>query len=297
MKPVDRMMSFAGPCQSLAIRHQPGQPGMPRLLCVHGWLDNLESFTPLLRHLNDYEVVSFDLPGHGLSSHIDGSQLTYDFWQGPLAVEYLRAALGWERFTLVGHSLGGVVGTLYAAAWPSHLNGLITIDALGLLSETAEDAAKRWRRFAHLHKAIHPPKEIEVSFTRLMNARIAKTPMPFADCERILRRNTVPVQNESHENHDIVRFVSDPRLRIPTALRPTEEQVLSIIRSIEVPTHFLYGTHGFLQTSPWWHDRMKAWPHLTSNAIEGGHHTHLDNPEQCARHIQEFIGTLKISKG
>src|SRR3546814_8626262 len=46
-----------------------GREGAPRLLAVHGWLDNAASFIPMLEHLGDFDVVAIDLPGHGYSFH------------------------------------------------------------------------------------------------------------------------------------------------------------------------------------------------------------------------------------
>jgi len=40
-----------------------------RILCVHGWLDNANSFRPLLPLIQDAEIVAIDLPGHGHSDH------------------------------------------------------------------------------------------------------------------------------------------------------------------------------------------------------------------------------------
>jgi len=41
----------------------------PRVLCLHGWLDNAASFIPLAPLLDKLEVFALDFPGHGNSEH------------------------------------------------------------------------------------------------------------------------------------------------------------------------------------------------------------------------------------
>ena len=89
-----------------------------RVLALHGWLDNAASFVPLSAHLRDIDLVALDMPGHGASAHLP---LGADY----LLLAFVRAAfaaadaLGWERFALLGHSLGGVIASLMAAALPA----------------------------------------------------------------------------------------------------------------------------------------------------------------------------------
>lgn len=52
---------------------------------------------------------------------------------------------GWERFTLLGHSLGGGVASLLAAAAPERVEALIAIEALGALAEPVQSTATRLR--------------------------------------------------------------------------------------------------------------------------------------------------------
>src|SRR5690606_12628050 len=51
-----------------------GTPGAPRVLALHGWLDNAASFVPLAAEFERagmrLDLVAPDLPGHGRSAHL-----------------------------------------------------------------------------------------------------------------------------------------------------------------------------------------------------------------------------------
>ena len=61
-------VEFSLPALSLA-GWQQGPTQQKVTLCLHGWLDNADSFLPLSACLNELNLVAIDLPGHGLSQH------------------------------------------------------------------------------------------------------------------------------------------------------------------------------------------------------------------------------------
>src|SRR5262245_11789511 len=81
------------------------RPGRPRVIALHGWLDNAASFLPLSSRLPDLDLLLLDLPGHGRSAHLPpGAE--YGLTTHLHATLDAADALGWERFTLLGHSMG-----------------------------------------------------------------------------------------------------------------------------------------------------------------------------------------------
>lgn len=102
-----------------------------RLLCLHGMQDNAGSFDPLIQELpGSWRAVVLEFAGHGLSSHLPRGCM-YSMTQCTLDVIRAVRGLGWDRFSLLGHSLGGLVGHRYACMFPDKVLKLILIEGFG----------------------------------------------------------------------------------------------------------------------------------------------------------------------
>jgi pimeloyl-ACP methyl ester carboxylesterase len=95
----------------------------PALLLLHGYSDSSRSFSLLEPWLCDYRLVIPDLPGHG-GSVIGAGMTVADFSDDIIA---LMTALSVERFAVIGHSMGAMIGIDLAARLPDVVVGLVTI--------------------------------------------------------------------------------------------------------------------------------------------------------------------------
>ncbi len=107
----------------------------PVLLLIHGIAGRLENWQeviePLARH---HTVVAADLPGHGGSAPAGGDYSIGGFAAG---LRDLLVALGLERATLVGHSLGGGIAMQFAYQFPEMSERLVLVSSGGLGSEVS----------------------------------------------------------------------------------------------------------------------------------------------------------------
>lgn len=121
--------------------------GTRKLLGVHGWLDNANTFDRLLPLLHcDCTFLSLDLPGHGKSDHFH-TGFIYDPRGYVAAIKKAVQTLGWKDFTYVGHSMGAVVGILYCSIFPEDVNGFISIDIIKPWSHKPEDYPKQFKKY------------------------------------------------------------------------------------------------------------------------------------------------------
>lgn len=129
MKTPDRQNTFSS--QRLTLSYcEWGDANAPPLVLVHGGRDQKRSWDLVAGALSDtYRVIAFDLRGHGTSDWVtDGD---YGVMDHVFDLASLIDTLGCDRFTLIGHSLGGNITLRYAGLFPDRIEKLVAIEGLG----------------------------------------------------------------------------------------------------------------------------------------------------------------------
>ncbi|TYT26227.1 alpha/beta hydrolase [Luteimonas viscosa] len=267
-----------------------GEPGQPRVLALHGWLDNAASFVPLAAHLPGLELVAIDLPGHGRSAHLPPGA-DYSFAAAVHSVLDAADALGWERFALLGHSMGAGIASLVAAACPQRVERLVAIEALGALPDLPENTVRRLRDAVAAGRAL-AGKRLRV-FTDLDAPVRARTlaltgAMDEASARLLVERGVREVLVD--DTRAGWEWSSDPRLTLPTMLRMTEAQVRALIAGIECPTRVIHADppQPYLP-EPRRSEHAALLPRGELVVLPGGHHLHMEQPQAVAAAIGDFL--------
>lgn len=99
----------------------------PAVLLLHGYGETGDMWSPLAAALDDsHTVIVPDLRGMGLSSHPPSG---FDKINQGKDMQGVLAALGVERFDLVTHDIGNMVGFALATQIPERVNRFVLIDA------------------------------------------------------------------------------------------------------------------------------------------------------------------------
>ena len=261
-----------------------GDPGQPRVLALHGWLDNAASFVPLAAHLDGLDLVAPDIPGHGRSAHL-APGADYSFAAAVHTVLDIADALGWERFALLGHSMGAGIGSLVAAACPERIERFVAIEALGALAESPDRTVVRLRDAVAATRAL-PRKRLRVfpDIATAAQARVQANGLSEGAARLLVERGLVPVEGG-------YAWSSDPRLTLPTMIRTTEAQVEGLVRGIDCPTRVVYAdpAQPYLP-DPLRRRRASLLPHGELVVLAGGHHLHMETPAAVAEAIAGFLG-------
>lgn len=106
--------------------HYRDEGSGPVVVLVHANFSNLIDWDPWVDALKDgYRVVRFDLTSHGLTGPDPTGDYTLE--RTMALTEKLLDALGLQRFTIGGTSIGGTVAIRYAALHPERVERLILL--------------------------------------------------------------------------------------------------------------------------------------------------------------------------
>ncbi len=253
------------------------------ILALHGWLDNAASFEPLAALLVGHELVAVDLPGHGKSAHRAPWE-HYHFTDWVAVAFDVADALGWERFHLLGHSMGAGIATLAAAALPERIGKLVLLDGLGPLTESETGAAQRLRAFLTQRSAAPRPATYPDHGAAATRLRQALPQLSVLGAQRLVRRGSIQTTHG-------VQWSSDWRLRHASASRFTEAQVQAFLRSITAPTLVIRAREGYSFDAELLTQRLACLERTRYVEVPGGHHVHLDAPEVVAPHILSWLSS------
>lgn len=261
-----------------------GDPALPPLLALHGWLDNAGSFDRLAPLLADrHRVIAIDLAGHGRSAHRPaGAWYHYvDFLDEILAV---LDRLDRPRVDLLGHSLGGTLAAMLAGAFPERIDRLALIEALGPLTGPDGETATRLRAGLEARRERRGDRRrVFETVEAAIAARLTAGGLSEHGARPIVERGL-----RSADGGFV--WASDARLRLSSPMRFSEAQVLAVLAGIDAPTLLVL-------TEP-------DTPYLPREGIErraarvadigivrlgGGHHLHLERPEPVATALAAFF--------
>lgn len=157
------------------------------------------------------------------------------------------------------------------------------IDALGPLSETAEQLPQRLKRF---HEDFNNPGKhrgrLYASVDLAVEARLLATKMQRTSAQLIVERQLV-------ETEQGFSWRFDRQLRLASPAYYTEPQVEEILKSVECPVLCILALEGYIVERDEMMPRLAGINNKTIEKIPGFHHLHMDTPEPVAQAINRFL--------
>jgi pimeloyl-ACP methyl ester carboxylesterase len=266
-------------------------PDVP-LVFVHGTAAFGAFFAPLMGHLDGVRMVTFDRPGYGLSDPFRYAESTVQRTVVDV-LEGVLEALDVERFDLVGHSMGGHAGVLFALAHPDRVRRLFLVGSVPGFPGT------------------RPPVEI----------RLLTVPVVGRLLQRVQRQGEAGVldvaeifgERDTIVDHPaLVRAIAaheaDPKASeagfsefnavvSPFGWRRSVRLGEPTLRDLTPSTTVVWGDHDTLGTPEDVRDGVETIPEARLEVVDAGHIPYLAHPERCARLIRESAAVGATSSG
>jgi pimeloyl-ACP methyl ester carboxylesterase len=255
-----------------------------RVLGLHGWLDNAATFAPLAAQLPALRLVALDFPGHGRSAHrsIDAVYHFVDW-----APDVVRAldALGWERATLLGHSMGGGVAALVAAALPDRVDAVIGLEGLVGATHPETELPKALARYVKARRGLRGKAlPTYATFEEALAARLASGDYAHPDGIR-----HVVARGLAQRGDGRWAWRTDPRLTLPSPMRLTPGQARAVRDAIAAPTRVVVARRGIARDPEYAAVVRDLSPRIERVEVDGYHHVHLDDPATVAAAIRPVL--------
>ncbi|WP_312945187.1 alpha/beta fold hydrolase [Stutzerimonas kunmingensis] len=254
------------------------------VIALHGWLDNAATFSRLAPRLQGLRIVALDLPGHGHSDHRPIGA-GYNIWDYAHDVLQVAEQFGWQRFSLLGHSMGAIVSVLLAGALPERVERLALIDGVIPYTGEADSAPQKLGSALEALLAVNDKrKPVYVSFDQAVEARMKGVGAVSREAaEMLAQRGLMPVPGG-------YTWRTDPRLMLPSAMRLTRAHALAFVSRVACPTSLVLAEQG-LMMQPELLELVESFP-FDTRRLAGGHHLHLDDDigaEAVARVFNSFL--------
>ena len=257
----------------------------PLVLCLHGILEQGAAWSEVAIRLaqKGYRVIAPDLRGHGRSDRVGkgGSYNLIDFLGD---IDAIVENLAGKAFVLVGHSLGSVLGAIFATIRPQRIKNIILVETI-LPTATEEDPSTSLAQ--QLDYMASPPEhpvfpDVKTAAERLRKATPAISP---ALAMLLAERITEPCEGG-------VRWRWEPLLRTRAGISLNgigRSRYLNLLQKIKVPITLVYGDQSNLNRVEDLTKQQEAMPHATKVVVSGGHNLPLEAPSALAKIISGAV--------
>lgn len=232
-----------------------------------------------------YHVVALDLRGYGDSEHV-GRTGYYHFPDYILDVaEFLDATGAPDRISVVGHSMGGVVSTLFAGARPERVSSLVLVEGLGPPDSPPGIAADRMGDFLRtVQKARgdeERPMTLDEAFSRLRRNH--------STIDEAIVRSRLPHLLREIDGTGTYMWKRDPLHRTRSPIPFSAQTFAEFARAVTAPVLWVDGgSSGY--HPPDEDERLKEFKSVERVTLEGaGHMIHWTRPDELAELIVAHV--------
>nr|XP_039255597.1 serine hydrolase-like protein isoform X1 [Styela clava] len=273
-----------------------GDKKNPPIICLHGWLDNCNTFDKLIPLLpKSYYYITMDFPGHGLSSHLSKG-MYYTELVICIAIKRLLNYFNIEEVSMIGHSMGGNMALHFSAIYPDIVKRVVVIDTFGvftILEDTLADSLRRWIKDNMQLDDAEPRKEKQYTYEEAKAKLLgASSHLNDESGKILLERSTKELENGKRT------FTRDVRNYTLLPIERTLKTSLKLVENVRADVLFIEADNGviagvknmlakeFSRSLDIFEKFFKSFKMVN---LEGRHHLHLCTPSETAEEITTFF--------
>lgn len=252
-----------------------------KVIALHGWQDNSNSFLPIMSELSHFDWYALDFPGHGKSDWRNQQAHYYfiDYVDDVYRLKQLIAPN--EQVILLGHSMGAMVANLFAACFPEHVKAVVAVEGIACVTTNETDVTTQLKR-AILNRTEEKNMRVFTDFEQVVQARMAVSDFSNEIAVLLMKRNVSPCAN-GYKLH------LDPKLKHHSGFRFSETQCIEMCKRITTPMLVIYANKGYKLVSQGIEKFGKYYGNLTTVEVLGGHHCHLEHSAHIANIIDVYV--------
>lgn len=241
----------------------------PTVVLLHGFLEDLTMWDELEHELNqNNRVVRIDLLGHGKTENQGEIHSMED--QAEM-VRFVLEELKIDRYTLIGHSMGGYIALALAEIYPGDLTGLCLMNSTSL----ADSEEKKRNR----DRAIEAVKNNHRSFVRIA------IPGLFAP------ENREKFAEKVHEATEVaLRIPAEGIIAALEGMKLRKDRS-AVFKNATYPKLLVVGRKDPALDLKTLVPQTK-FPGVETVSFDDGHMSHIENREDLAQYLLRFLGRI-----
>lgn len=271
------------------------------IVMLHGWQDNAGTFERLIPLLPpNHSYLTIDLPGHGFSSHIPHG-MHYSLVHYIHTLKLIQRHYNWEKMSLIGHSMGGMVCSLFTILNPDQCDILICVDGSARpFNGNVAQSSRRLQRLAGNECLALLQKQQQQDNTKskghlfddIVDRWSEQITIDKESIKCLMRRGVTP----SPTYPDRFNYTRDMRLKVlDFGLDALPEPVFkALTKQINIPHLFIKAAKSRFYEDDQDNERVleiyaKGNEQFVLMIVNEGHHLHLTHPQLISKHLSSFI--------